>query len=97
MTNLVKHRIEYEDQAQREYIKKQFSLSLVEDKFDMNNVIQTKAQFSHVIAVMGKIGGWEEEESEQNNRVGPRIAVSLWICTKGVVRNGQNHMQNCRT
>ena len=97
MTNLVKHRIEYEDQAQREYIVKQFCLSFVEDKFDMDNVIQTKAQFSHVIAVMGKIGGWEEEESEQNNMVGPRIAASMWIYTKGVMRNGQNHMRNYRS
>ena len=31
-----------------------------------------------------------------SNWVGTRIAVSLWICTKAVVCNRQNHMQNFR-
>ena len=47
---------------------KQFSTSFVEDKFDLDNAIQTQAEFSHAIVVMDRIGGWEEEEEgEQEN------------------------------
>ena len=69
----------------------------VEDKFDLDNAIQTKAEFSYAIAVMDKTGGWEEEEGKQENWVGPIFAASMWIFTKAVVCNGQNHMQNYRT
>ena len=80
----------------REYVVKQFWLSFREDKSDLENAIQTKAELSCAIAVMDKIGGWEEEEGEQENWVGPRFASSIWIYTKSVVCNGQNHKQNNR-
>ena len=43
----------------RENVVKQFWTSFVEDKFDVDDAIQTKAEFSYAIAVMDKIGGWE--------------------------------------
>ena len=49
---------------------KQFGLSFVDYEFDLDNAIQTKAVFSYSIAVMDRIGGWEEEEGEQENWVG---------------------------
>ena len=41
----------------RESVVKQFSTSFVEDKFDVDDAIQTKAEFSYAIAVIYKIGG----------------------------------------
>ena len=81
----------------RENVVKQFWVSFVEDKFDLDNAIQTKAEFSYAIAVMDKTEGWEEEEGKQENWVGPIFAASMWIFRKAVVCNGQNHMQNYRT
>ena len=75
---------------------KQFGQSFVEDKFDLENAIQTKAELSYAIAVMDRVGGWEEEDGEQENWVGPRFAASMWIYTKAVMCNVQNHMQNFR-
>ena len=46
---------------------KQLWLSLVEDTFDLDKAIQTRAEFLFAIAVVGRIGGWEEEEGEQEN------------------------------
>ena len=43
---------------------------------------------------MDRFGGWEG--GEQDNWVGPRFDASMWICTKAVVCNRQNHMQNLR-
>ena len=63
----------------------------MDDRFDLETAIQTKAEFSHAIAVMDRMGGWEEEDW-----VGSRFAASMWICTKAVLRNGQNDMQNYR-
>ena len=63
----------------------------MDDNFDLANAIQTKAEFSYAIAVMDKIGGWEEE-----NSVGSRFAANMWIWTKAVICNGQNRMQNYR-
>ena len=60
-------------------------LSFVEDKLDLDNAIQTKAEFSCAIAVMDRIGGWEEEEGEHENWVGPRFAANMWICAQAVV------------
>ena len=80
----------------REFVVKQFWTSFVEDKFDLENAIQTKAELSHAISVMGRICGWEGQEGEQENWVGPRFAASMWIHTLAVVRNGQNYMQNFR-
>ena len=56
--------------------------------FDLDNAIQTKAEFSYVIAV----GGWEEEKGEQENWVGPRFVASIWF----FMCNEQNHMQYFR-
>ena len=72
---------------------KQFCLSIVEDKFDLDNEIQTKAEFSRAIAVMGRIGGRHEAEGDQENWVGARFAASMWIHTKAVVCNKQSPMQ----
>ena len=80
----------------REYVVKQFWVSLVEDKCDLYNAISTKAEFSYATALMGRIGGWEEEECEQENWVGARFAGIIWIYTRAVVCNGQSHMQNFR-
>ena len=77
-----------------EYVVIQFWVSFVEDKCDLDNAIQTKAEFSYATAVMGRIGGWEKEECEQENWV--RFAGSIWIYTTAVVCNGQSHMQNFR-
>ena len=33
----------------------------MDDGFDLENAIQTKAEFSCVTVVIDKIGGWEEE------------------------------------
>ena len=46
----------------REYVLKQFWQSSVDDRFDLETAIQTKAEFSCVIAVMAKTGGWEEKK-----------------------------------
>ena len=80
----------------REYVVTQFLLSFVEYKFDLDNAIQNEAGFSYAIAAMDKVGGWEDEEGEQENWLGPRLAASMWIYTKAVVCNGQKHMQNLR-
>ena len=55
------------------------------------SAIQKKVEFSYAIAVMDTIGGWEEADW-----VGSRFAASIWIFTKEVVCDGQDHMQNYR-
>ena len=40
---------------------RQFWQSFVDDRFNSEHAIQTKAEFSSAIAVMDKIGGWEKE------------------------------------
>ena len=55
----------------RENVMKQFWISFVEDKFNLDIAIQTEAEFSYAIAVMDRTGGWEEVEGEQDNLVGP--------------------------
>ena len=89
---MAERRIEFESQ-----VRKRKRCETVLDKFGLDNLIKTKAVFSHAIAVMDRIGGWEEEEGEQENWVGARFAASIWIYTKAVVCNGQSHMQNFRT
>ena len=49
--------VHQDSQYTKEYIVRQFWQSFVDDKFQMENAIQTKAEFSHAIAVMDKIGG----------------------------------------
>ena len=46
---------------QVEYVLRQIWQSFVDDRFDLGNAIQTKAEFPSAIAVMDKIGGWEEK------------------------------------
>ena len=61
------------------------------NRFDLDNAIQTKSEFSYAIAVMTKSEGWEEE-----SWVGSKFAASMWIYTKAVICNGQNNMQGYR-
>ena len=87
MKNLAKRRIQCEGFHKR--VVKQFGMSYVKCKFDLGNAIQTKAEFSHVNAVMDRIGGWEEED-ERENWVGPRFAakkISLWSHQNGLDRH----------
>ena len=63
----------------------------MDHRFDLDNAIVSKNEFSYAIAVMDKIGGWEEE-----NWVMSRFATSMWIFTKAVIYNGQNDMPNYR-
>ena len=74
---------------------KHFWTSFVEDTFDLDNAIQTKAGFSHAIAVMDIIGGWEEGD-EQEKWVGAMFVASMWIFTKADVCNGQRHVQTIK-
>ena len=75
----------------REYVLRQFWQSFVDDRFDLKNVSQTKADFSYAIAVVDTIGGWEEEDL-----VLSRLAACMWINTKAVVCNRQDHIQTYR-
>ena len=63
----------------------------MDDRFDLENAIQRKAEFPCANPVMDKVGGWEEEYW-----VGSRFAACMWIFTKAVICNAQNHMQNYR-
>ena len=38
----------------------------MEDKFDMDNAIQTEAEFSYASTVMNRIGGSEEGNEQEN-------------------------------
>ena len=58
----------------------------MDDRFDLDNAIQTKTEFSYANA--DKNGGWEEE-----NWVGSRFAASMWIYTKALICSLQNNMQ----
>ena len=64
---LATRRMECEAKHTRYYFVNQFWLPFVEGKFGLDNAIQTNAEFSYAIAVMDRIGGWEEEEGEQEN------------------------------
>ena len=64
----------------KENVVRQFWLDFVEDEVDVHNAIQTKAQFSHAMTVMDRIGGWEEE-----TWVGSRFAACMWRCWKEVI------------
>ena len=56
----------------------------MDDRVDLENAIQTKAEFSCAISVMDKSGGWTEE-----NWVGSRFAPNMWIYTKAVFAMGK--------
>ena len=68
---------------------RQFWQSFADDRSDLENAIQTKAEFSCTMAVMDKIGKWEEEDW-----VGSRFAASMWIYTKAATCNGHNKKQD---
>ena len=70
----------------RENVLNQFWTSFVEDKLDLEHAVQTKAEFSYVIAMMDRVGDWEEGDEYENSK-GVRFAASMWICTKAVVCN----------
>ena len=61
----------------QENVLRRFWQSFVEGKFDMENAIQTEAEFSSAIDVTDKIGVWEE-----GHWVGSRSAASMWIYWK---------------
>ena len=44
----------------REYVVRKIWQTFVDDRFDLENAIQTNAEFSYAMTVMDKIGGWEE-------------------------------------
>ena len=71
-------RIECEGQVHKRISRETILAVFVEDKFDPHNAIQTKAEFSCAIAVMDRIGGWEEEKGKQANWVGSRFAASIF-------------------
>ena len=74
----------------REYVVKTvLDVSCGGQVFGLDDAIQTK-EFSNAIAVMDRIGGWEEG-GEQENWVGARFAASIWIHTKAAVCNGESH------
>ena len=74
----------------REHVLRQFWQSFVDDRFDLDIAIQTKAEFFYATVVMDKIGGLEKDW------VGSRFAAGMWTFSKAVIRNGQNNMQNYR-
>ena len=45
----------------REYVLRQFGQPFVDDRIDLENANQTKAELSSPMALMDKIGGWDEE------------------------------------
>ena len=47
--------------------------------------VQWEAVFSHAMTLMGKIRGWEDEDSW----VGSEFAACLWIYTKEALTGGQ--------
>ena len=53
---------------------------LYSDAFYKHANAQSKAVFSHAVAVMDKICGWTDEEK----CVGFNFAACMWICTEGV-------------
>ena len=75
----------------REYVLKQFWVSCVKDEFNLINLIQTEAGFSYAIAVMDRLGGWEEGNQQSN--LGARLTASTWMYTEAVVCNGQMVME----
>ena len=66
-----------ECKSQVHNVVEQLWLSWVE-KFDVGNAIQTKAQFSFLIAVSDRIGGCEEDEGEQENWIPHERNYAQW-------------------
>ena len=74
-------------QSTRGAFLKHFWHFFVNDKIDLENAIQTKAEFSYALTVMDKIGGWEGNE-DVDNQVGLRFGSCLWIFTKAIMLDG---------
>ena len=77
----------------------QFWASFVKDELDLANSIQTKAAVSYAAAVMDKIGVWIVGD-EEGSQIGASFPARLWVYTKAVICNGQQHVEasgNCRT
>ena len=69
----------------------------VEDEIDVANLIQTEAELSYAKTVMDRIGCWiEGGRDEDGSQIGGRPAASMWIYTKAVICNGQQHTYVCR-
>ena len=71
-------------------------VAYVKNEFDAGLPFQTIAELSYAVAVMDKIGGWEEG-SQREDQNGARFGANMWISTKAVVCNGQRHMENFMT
>ena len=76
----------------RESFFNYFWVAFVKDEFDVGSLIHTEAEFSYAVAVMDKIGGWEER-NEQEDQNGARFGASMWINIITVVCNGQRRME----
>ena len=64
---LATRRMDCEGQTHKRMCRETVLVVLREGKFGLDNAIQTNAEFSYATAVMDSIGGWEEEEGEQEN------------------------------
>ena len=62
---------------------------------DAANLIQTKAEFSHAVAVMDQVGGWHEEGRVEDKQ-GLRMQTDRRINSKAVICNGQRYMESLR-
>ena len=58
--SLLDETLDVEARTVRKGILAQVQTSHVQDEFGLTNLIQTKAEFSYVIAVMDRIDGWIE-------------------------------------
>ena len=64
---------------------------------DIINQIQTKAEFSHAMAVSDKVNCWKETALEMIGGeqggcgIGGKLAGCMWIFTKAVTRNGEGN------
>ena len=72
-------------QCTRSNFLKHFWDVFVGDRLDLDNAIQTKAEFSYALAV---IGGWEGNQ-DVDNKVGIRFGSCLWIFTKAIMLDGR--------
>ena len=65
----------------------------VKDETDVDKLIVKKTEFSYAMAIMDRIGGWSQHgRNEAGNQIGVSLAAIMWIYTKTVICNGQQHM-----
>ena len=50
-------------------------------------------EFSCAVAIMEKIGGWEKRK-ENENQIGARFGVCMWIYSKAAISQRSNDMWN---